>query len=113
QTRESCVHEKKSLTCTSITSQYADVSLPLKVKPYAIVGKLEAECCGEPIVAVHPCQGANCSCGCEITITQTVCIRIPVEYGADANTGDITAVCKRNQCCPNTGTNTSTNNVYW
>ncbi|MEG1633942.1 MAG: hypothetical protein RR314_07825 [Oscillospiraceae bacterium] len=94
QAREGC-----AFTCTSVTSQYADVSVPLKLKPYALVGKMTTECCGEPMFALRPCQGAGGSCGCEITITQTVCIRIPIEYGAEADVGDTTTACRRNSNC--------------
>ncbi len=80
-------------TCVSVSSQYADVSLPLKVKPYAIVKKVETDCCGEPAVAVRrTCEG-GCA-GCEITLTQFLCIRISVEYGAEAEAGDATVNCR-------------------
>lgn len=105
QTQEACSHEKEGLTCTSITSQYADVSVPLKLKPYAVVGKLATECCGDPVIALRQCQGVNCSCGCEITITQTVCIRIPVKYGVEADISDTAILCKKNLNCPNIGIN--------
>ncbi|MEG1661383.1 MAG: hypothetical protein RR332_02610 [Clostridiales bacterium] len=99
QMQESCIREKEKSTCTSVTSQYADVSVPLKLNPYAIVGNLVTECCGEPIVSLRSCQDGNCSSGCEITITQTVCIKIPLTYGAEADSGDITVICKRRTNC--------------
>lgn len=100
QKQEACSREKESLTCTSITSQYADVSVPLKLMPYAVVGKLVTECCGEPVVALRQCQGSSTSCGCEITITQVVCTRIPVEYGVEADVGDTAVICKKSLNCP-------------
>lgn len=105
QPQESCVDVRENLTCTVVTSQYADVSVPMKLKPYANVGELVTECCGEPVIALRSCQGANCSCGCEITITQTICIRIPMEYGTETDVGDTTAICKRNPNCASTGAN--------
>ncbi|MEG0830641.1 MAG: hypothetical protein RSD88_08660 [Anaerovoracaceae bacterium] len=88
-------HNPKALTCTSVHSQCAEVSVPLELKPYATLGELETECCGEPIITLHQNQGSTCSCGCELTITQSVCIRIPLEYGTKADVGETTSCCKR------------------
>ncbi|MEG1771828.1 MAG: hypothetical protein RR352_00885 [Clostridia bacterium] len=90
------------MTCSSVASQYADVSVSLKLKPYAILGKLATECCGEPMITTRSCQGANSFCGCEITVTQVICIKIPIEYGTDANIFDTSAVCRK---VPNLSTN--------
>lgn len=98
-----CAEKQQPITCTSVTSQYADVSVPLKLSPYANVGALVTECCGEPVLALRPCQSGNCSCGCEITITQTICIRIPIEYGTAADVGGTTAICKKNCNCASAG----------
>ncbi|MEG0144933.1 MAG: hypothetical protein RR739_02590 [Clostridia bacterium] len=100
-----CACEQDGLNCTSVAAQYVDVSVPLKLKPYAIVGDLTTECCGEPVVSLRPCPGGNCCCGCEITITQTLCVRIPVRYGANADVGDATSLCLRAPHCVNPGNN--------
>lgn len=97
--QESCTHRIQSLTCTSIASQYADVDIPIKLKPYAHLGEIETECCGEPVIEMRQNHGRGC--GCEIVVTQKVCIRIPIEYGMAAHIGEIAASCKKNFSCNN------------
>ncbi|MEG0369998.1 MAG: hypothetical protein RR593_08360 [Hungatella sp.] len=95
--QESCTCPEAQVTCTGVSAYYADLSVPIKIRPYAIVGNLETVCCGDPIISCRTGQGNNGSCGCEITITQTICIRIPVEYGTLADIGDTCISCKKNQ----------------
>lgn len=95
--KESCGCQNNQLNCTKITTQCADVSLPIKIKPYAVVGNIETECFGKPIVSLRSFQGMSCCNGgeCEITITQSICIKIPVEYGAITDVGSTTVHCKK------------------
>lgn len=86
---------EEGTSCTGVGTQYADVSLHVRVQPYALLGEVKAACCGEPAVTVRQACG-----GCEITITQPVCIRIPVEYGAGAEAGELTVRCR---CAPDGG----------
>lgn len=99
QTQEPCGSLKENLTCTSVSAQYADVGVPIKLRPSATVGNLETECCGAPALSIRPWQGENCSCGCEVIITQTICMRIPVIYDTVADIGEITVNCKKNSNC--------------
>ena len=92
QAIQSCGCPEDAAACTTVSEQHADVSLPVKVKPYAVLGEVTTDCCGEPVVTVKQ----SCGCiGCEITITQSLCISIPVEYGASVEAGEIAVVCKR------------------
>lgn len=80
--------------CTSISTQYTDIHLPVKVKPWANIGEVQTDCCGDPIVTLHKA----CGCGwCEITIMQQVCITIPVEYTTTVEMGELAVNCKRPQ----------------
>ncbi|MEG2002785.1 MAG: hypothetical protein RR107_06815 [Clostridia bacterium] len=83
-------------TCSSESAQYATVSVPINLKPYGNVGNVKTECFGQPTVTFAPRQGVNGSCGCEIVITQTICIRIPIEYGTVAQIGSTCFNCKKN-----------------
>lgn len=89
-----CARESREVTCTAVSAQYADVSLPVQVKPYAVVEQVETVCCGDPVVAVR--RASDCGCtGCEITITQSVCVRLSVKYGTDAEAGDVMVSCRQ------------------
>lgn len=90
-TEQICVCPDESVTCTSVSAQYADINIPIKAKPYASIGTVTTDCCGEPIVTVR--QACGC-CGCEITITQSLCIKIPVVYGTTVEVGKFEVNCK-------------------
>ncbi len=84
---------RESATCISVGSECADVHLPISLHPTADVGEIEAECCGDPKVIVR----TECGCTCEITVIQTVCYHIPIEYGATAQLGNLFVHCKKGQ----------------
>lgn len=100
-TENKCIPQYESTTCTSVVSQCADVSVPIKLKPYVLIGKVAAECCGEPIITLRQNQVVNCSCTCEITITQTVCMRVSLEYGTEIDVGDTRSTCASTLRCNN------------
>ncbi len=66
--------------CTKTTFQYAEVKIPVKVTPYAKVGKIETQCCGNPVVKRKQCDESKCEVCCEIEISQGLCVKIPIEY---------------------------------
>ena len=88
-----CCGADAGTACTGVAAQLVDVSLPIKIKPSAVVGEIDTECCGEPVVTIR--QSTCCGKGCHIIITQSICITIPVEFSADAEEGEISAVCRR------------------
>lgn len=100
QKQESCVSPNSDTsTCTNISTQHVDVGVPIKLKPYAIIGEVETVCTGNPVVSLRGGQGVNCchccGCGCEIMITQTIAIKIPVTYGTSADVGETIVNCKK------------------
>ena len=79
--------------CSHVCVQYADVSVPIKLNPYSNVGYVKVECCGEPEVVCRVKPECSKSKGCEFTITQTMRVKIPVEFGAVATVGDTIVEC--------------------
>ncbi|MEG0614416.1 MAG: hypothetical protein RR540_01570 [Oscillospiraceae bacterium] len=79
--------------CKNVATQYADISVPISLKPYSRVGEFKTECCGEPQVSYCKSQNGN---SCEILITQTVCVRIPLEFGTCTSIGETSFSCKNN-----------------
>ena len=69
--------------CRKECSVYANVDVPVEVEPRAEVGKIEAECCGDPAV--------TCECthdgGVRLTLTQSLLIKIPVCYNVRVKAG--------------------------
>ncbi|NLB81954.1 MAG: hypothetical protein GX800_10200 [Clostridiaceae bacterium] len=88
----------KSKNCLTNTYQSADVSVPVSVRPKVNTGKPITFCCGEPTVTPSSCRivcnDYDCSSGtCKYTITQKVCIEVPIEFGADATVGCPCIIC--------------------
>ena len=81
-------------TCPTISYQQADVCVPVTVSPYATAGTTTTHCCGDPIVV----SGKNTCAGrkgdvCVFTVTQRVCVEVPVAFGATATVGDAYVDC--------------------
>ena len=74
----------KPESCRKVGYEYADISIPVEVRPNAVVGPIETECCGEPSVV---CAPDDCGEGCRIIITQRVRIKIPVKCGVETIPG--------------------------
>ena len=51
--------------CTKISRQYAEISVPIELKPNATVEDVSVECCGEPSVM---CRENRCNNTCQITV---------------------------------------------
>lgn len=104
--------------CESVFYQIETVCVPVSIRPYATPGEAIATCCGDPIVesGSTTCPGTTGSC--YFTVTQRLCIEIPIAFGADIETGsatvqcgDITEVeCDCNGVVPEPTVTTNTNN---
>lgn len=80
--------KKEHHACTKVTYQYAEVSVPVKVKPFARVGRIETQCCGNPVITDHRKGECDCDGVCELEIAQTICVKIPIEYCAMTDIGE-------------------------
>ncbi len=47
------------------------------------------------IVTLRQSSTCGCTVLCELTITQSLCLKISIEYGATAQGGDISVCCKK------------------
>ena len=88
--QEKC--DEKTKACEKVTYQYADVKVPVKIKPKAVIGKIEAKCYGEP--QVKSCEG-HCKEACELVISQKICIKIPISYHVETLVGPDCVDCNR------------------
>lgn len=78
--------------CESTFYQKETVCVPVKVTPFAKPGTAKATCCGEPVVR----PGAQCTGNqesCSFTITQNLCVEIPISFGAVIETGKAVVRC--------------------
>lgn len=81
-------------TCPAIGYQKVNVCVPVTVTPFANSGTTKTTCCGEPIVVPGetPCSGKKNGV-CNFTISQTICVEVPVDFGAKATVGDTYVDC--------------------
>lgn len=69
--------------------QSASICVPVTVTPFARLGVTTTKCCGDPVVTPgrKACGGVKNGL-CFFTITQKICVAVPVEFGAVATVGD-------------------------
>lgn len=81
-------------TCETAAYQPLSVSVPVKVEPFVSEGEPTTFCCGDPTVIREP---ARCDCidkdTCTFVITQNICVRVPVTFGANASVGKAIVQC--------------------
>ena len=78
--------------CESIFYQTETVCVPVRVTPFAQPGIAQVTCCGEPTIRTGvECTGNQTSCS--FTVTQSLCVKIPISFGADIETGTPVVQC--------------------
>lgn len=78
--------DEKSMT-GNVTAMYAKIDIPLKIKPVATLGDIQTESIGEPEISYSKCKYNKEENTIELVITQTLRIKVPVEYGTEAEQG--------------------------
>jgi len=81
-------------TCPATGFQLVQVCVPVTVTPFAKPGTTITKCCGDPGVksGEETCPGKKNGV-CVFTITQKLCVEVPVLFGADAKVGDTFVNC--------------------
>lgn len=81
-------------TCETAAYQPLSVSVPVTVEPFVSEGEATTFCCGDPTVIREP---ARCDCiddnTCTFVITQNLCVKVPVTFGANALVGSAIVQC--------------------
>lgn len=81
-------------TCPAVGYQSASICVPVTVTPFAQTGVTVTKCCGSPVVTPgrDTCGGMR-NGSCFFTISQDICVAVPVEFGATATVGDTYVNC--------------------
>ena len=84
----------EAMTCPAVGYQSASICVPVTVTPFAQAGTTVTKCCGTPVVTpgLEVCGGTR-NGACFFTITQDICVAVPVEFGAVASVGDSFVSC--------------------
>ena len=80
--------------CPATAYQTATVCVPVTVTPFANPQPTVTKCCGSPVVTPgrNTCEGTKKG-ACVFTISQEICVTVPVEFGATAEVGDTYVSC--------------------
>ncbi len=76
--------------CVKECNLYTGVSVPVEIEPEANVGKIDVECCGDPVIK-NECSYDKKH---KIVITQKFMIKIPVCYQVKTYVGKCESNCK-------------------
>lgn len=80
-------------TCNSNVYHKAKVSVPVAVKPFSFAEPTRTICCGDPVIKhVHCIDGCKDRI-CYFTISQEICVEIPIHFGARARIGETWVDC--------------------
>ena len=80
--------------CETFTYQTATVCAPVVVTPVVIPGTTRTICCGAPIVTPGERGCPSGSTNCYFTVSQRVCIEVPITFGATAAVGESRITCE-------------------
>ncbi|MGN1160011.1 MAG: hypothetical protein ACI4SE_07415 [Lachnospiraceae bacterium] len=94
---EKCEKECKMLDktgCLAVGYQDVNVCIPITIKPFGEVGNAETKCVGRPVVIAgcDECPGCPDKV-CKFTISQKLCVEVPVVFGARAEAGEASVDC--------------------
>lgn len=73
---------QKPPACHNVFYQTDLISVPVKVTPFAKAGPVKTVCCGSPIITTGECTQGTTGKVCEFTITQKICVKLPLAFGA-------------------------------
>lgn len=94
-------------TCPTVAYQLSSVCVPVTVTPFAKAGTTVTKCCTKPTVTAgeNTCSGIK-NGQCVFTVSQDICVEVPVEFGATATVGDTYVACNgasADDICPDCG----------
>lgn len=99
-------------TYPTVAYQLSSVCVPVTVTPFAKAGQTVTKCCTKPTVIAgrYTCNGVKNE-QCVFTLSQDVCIEVPIEFGAVATVGDTYVACNgasAEDICPDCTVNDAT-----
>ena len=76
--------------CDKVATQCVNVTAPMTLAPTAVVGTVSISCQGSPeVTCVTDAAGSSCT----VTVTQQVCVSVPVRYGVTLTASEPTIGC--------------------
>lgn len=86
--------EQINETCPVTGYQEVNVCVPVTITPFAHAGVPHTRCCGEPVVTPGDTTCPGTANGvCTLTISQTLCVEVPINFGASVVVGETFVDC--------------------
>lgn len=79
--------------CEHILYQQASIHLPIALIPEVSVGEIKIKTEQAPQVEIRTNKSSGCRHRCELSITQTITYKIPIQYRAKTDIGDVCSAC--------------------
>ena len=81
--------------CNKTGTQCVDIAAPFALTPTASVGTVTVACQGSPSITCVTDASGSC---CTVTMTQQICVSVPIRYGVSLTAGEPTISCADNSC---------------
>lgn len=78
---------KTSENCEVFGYQRANICVPVTVRPIVSTQQPITKCCEMPVVFTGLCQNGILNGTCTFSITQEICVEVPVDFGAQTQVG--------------------------
>lgn len=82
-------------SCNKTVSQCVEVSAPVTLTPTAVVGNISTACQSAPEVT---CVTDNQGNSVTVTVTQKICVSIPIRFGVEKADDDPRITCADGKC---------------
>lgn len=86
--------EMNKVGCIAVAYQDVNVSVPVTIKPFGEVGNAKTRCIGKAVISpgcdIHFQKPEEV---CKFTISQKLCVEVPVVFGARAEAGKAAVDC--------------------
>lgn len=80
-------------TCTRSAYQNATVNVPVAIRPTSFAGRSKIVCCSDPVIKGIRRKKHRDEQICYFTISQEICVEVPVHFGAEACIGQSWVEC--------------------
>ena len=92
QGEESC----STRSCNQAGTQCVEIAAPLTFTPEITVGNVTVSCQGTP---VSTCETGEGGANCTVTMTQRVCVSVPIQYSGTVESNEPTIACAGGADC--------------
>ena len=86
--------ELENTTCPAVGYHSFSICAPVEVRPFAEAGETITKCCGAATITPgdYSCPG-EVNGSCFFTISQKICVEVPIVFGATTIVGDAAVEC--------------------